>query len=88
MRKQEIQLSEILTKAVLTSAEAAAFLGVSLSTLHKWTMARAIPFSKPAGKLCYFDRLELEAWARSGRVSTNDEIAAKAQAYCQKGGAR
>ena len=80
------KLSEISQKAVLTSAEAAAYLGVSVSTLHKWTMARVIPFSKPGGKLCYFDRLELEAWAMSGRVSTNDEIKARAQAYCQRNG--
>lgn len=84
----ENKLSDIVQKAVLTSAEAAAYLGVSLQTLHKWTMARAIPFSKPNGKLCYFDRLELERWAMSGRVSTDDEIKARAQAYCQKGGGR
>lgn len=43
---------------------------------------------KPMGKMCYFNRLELEQWLQSNRVSTNNEISQKAQAYCmQKGGA-
>ena len=38
--------------------------------------------------MCYFNRLELEQWLQSNRVSTNNEISQKAQAYCmQKGGA-
>lgn len=82
MKEREQTRNDLNGKAILTSAEAAAYLGVSLSTLHKWTMARAIPFSKPNGKLCFFERRELEAWAMSGRVSTSDEIKARAQAYC------
>ena len=48
------------TKAVLTANEAAAYLGVSLSCLYKWTMNRTIPHFKPNGKLVYFEREELE----------------------------
>ena len=82
------------TKNVLSADEAAAYLNVSKSYLYKLTMARKIPFSKPLGKMCYFDRLELEAWLLSNRVATSDEITERAQAYCahtrvnKKGGAR
>lgn len=70
------------TKAVLTSAEAAAYLGVSLSYLYKLTMRQQIPHSKPLGKMCYFSRLELEAWLMRNRVATADEISDRARSYC------
>ena len=76
------------TKEVLTSDEAAKYMGVSKSYLYKLTMRQQIPHFKPMGKMCYFNRLELEQWLQSNRVSTATEISQKAQAYCiKKGGA-
>jgi excisionase family DNA binding protein len=69
-------------KEVLTADEAARYMGVSKSYLYKLTMQGKVPFSKPLGKMCYFNRLELEAWLMSNRQSTIDEISDKAQAYC------
>jgi len=74
------------TKTVLTAAEAAAYLGISLSCLYKWTMKRTIPHYKPNGKMCYFNRLELEDWLQSNRVATDGELNQQAQSYCKKGG--
>lgn len=74
------------TKAVLTATEAAAYLGVSLSCLYKWTMNRVIPHYKPNGKLCYFEREELEEWMLSNRVSTEQELETKAQMMASKKG--
>lgn len=74
------------TKAVLTATEAAAYLGVSLSCLYKWTMNRVIPHYKPNGKLCYFEREELEKWMLSNRVSTEQELETKAQMMASKKG--
>lgn len=71
------------TKAILTSDEAAQYLGISKSYLYKLTMRHQIPFYKPLGKVCYFDRLELENWIRENRVSTDDELENEAQAYCE-----
>ena len=77
------------TKEVLTSDEAAKYMGVSKSYLYKLTMRQQIPHYKPMGKMCYFNRLELEQWLQSNRVSTSTEISQQAQAYCmEKGGAR
>ena len=61
------------TKEVLTSDEAARYLGMSKSYLYKLTMRRQIPHFKPMGKMCYFNRLELESWLQSNRVATADE---------------
>jgi excisionase family DNA binding protein len=75
------------TKEVLTSDEAARYMGISKSYLYKLTMRQLIPHYKPLGKMCYFNRQELEAWLQANRVSTSVEIEQNAQAYClQKGG--
>lgn len=77
------------TKEVMTTSEAAKYLGISKSYLYKLTMGQKIPHYKPMGKMCYFNRLELEQWLQSNRVSTDDEIAGRAAAYCNgKGGRR
>ena len=50
-------------------------------------MRKDIPFYKPEGKTIYFDRLELEAWMKRNRVSSNDEIQSKVQTeIIKKGG--
>lgn len=78
-------------KMVLTSDEAARYLGVSKSYLYKLTHRKQIPHSKPLGKMCYFNRLELERWLQTNRVATSDELNERAQSYCshnRKGGMR
>lgn len=76
------------TKEVLTSDEAARYLGISKSYLYKLTMKQQIPHYKPMGKMCYFNRLELEQWLQNNRVSTSTEISQQAQAYCMKKGGK
>ncbi len=77
------------TKEVLTTEEAAKYLGVSKSYLYKLTMRQQIPHYKPMGKMCYFNRQELQEWLQNNRVATVQEIEAQAQSYCakKKGGA-
>lgn len=74
-----------LQKEVLTLEEAATFSGLSRSYIYKLTAAGDIPHYKPNGKHLYFDRKELEAWLLRNRVSTNEEIRGKAEAYCLGG---
>lgn len=69
------------TKEVLTSDEAARYLGISKSYLYKLTMQQKIPHYKPLGKMCYFNREELEQWLQTNRVATDEEISQKAQKY-------
>lgn len=81
------QMADLITaniigtqKEVLTSDEAARFLGVSKSCLYKLTMNRTIPhFKSPAGKMCYFNRKEIEAWMQSQRVATDEDLEVLAQ---------
>ena len=74
------------TKEVLTSDEAARYMGISKSYLYKLTMRQQIPHYKPNGKMCYFNREELEAWLQNNRISTTEEINSRANAYYMKGG--
>lgn len=69
------------TKEVLTSDEAARYMGVSKSYLYKLTMAKQIPHYKPTGKICYFNRQELEQWLQSNRIATDEELSLKVQSY-------
>lgn len=85
---EEISANTNLTqKEVLTSDEAAKYLGISKSCLYKWTMARQIPHYKSStGKMCFFNRKEIEAWMQSNRIATDEELEQQAQAIARKGG--
>ena len=74
------------TKEVLTSEEVARYMGVSRSYLYKLMMRREIPHYKPRGKICYFNRQEVEQWLQSNRVATDTELNNQANNYCMKGG--
>lgn len=73
-------------KEVLTSEEAARYLGVSKSCLYKWTMTRQIPhYKSPTGKMCFFNRQEVEAWMQTNRVATDEELERQALKLNKKG---
>lgn len=94
MSKEEIKaIADLITantlcctKEVLTSEEAARYMGISLSHLYKLTMRQEIPHYKPTGKMVYFKRSEVEQWLQNNRVSTVKEAITEAEAYCRKGG--
>ena len=92
MRKEEkTKITDLVTdctKEVLTSEETARYMGISLSYLYKLTMRKQIPHYKPMGKMCYFNRVEVEEWLQRNRVATDVELNDRAKAYCMKGGAR
>lgn len=66
---------------LLTTTEAAKYLGLRPSYLYKLMMRRAIPYYKPNGKLCFFAREDLDAWLRRVRVKSQDEIDSGAARY-------
>lgn len=94
MQEELKQVADLITaniigtqKEVLTSDEAARYLGVSKSCLYKWTMGRKIPhYKSTTGKMCFFNRKEIEAWMQSQRVATDEELEQQAQTIARKGG--
>ena len=73
-----------MTNELLTTAQAAEYLGIKKSYLHKMMMRKEIPFYKPNGKLCFFDRTELDNWLRRIRISTKEEVEQQAVTYITK----
>lgn len=59
---------------LLTTQEAADYIGLKVSYLHKLMMKRVIPFYKPNGKLCFFDKNDLDKWLMRVRVPSQEEI--------------
>ena len=70
------------SKEVLNASEACQYTGFSKSYLYKLTSRREIPHYKPSGKMVFFNRLELEAWLQTNRVSTAAQIAGEAHRIC------
>lgn len=66
---------------MMTTTEAARYLGVKPSYLYKMMMRRAIPYYKPGGKLCFFAKEDLDAWLKRIRVKSQDEIDSEAARY-------
>ena len=60
----EKQLSEKPAKRLLTTDEAAQFLGMSVDGLRGLTHKKLISYYKPNGKNMYFDTEELVAWQK------------------------
>ena len=58
---------------MLTTKEAADFLGLTVGYLYKLTMQKKIPYYKPFGNRCYFKRDELVQLLQSNRIATVEE---------------
>lgn len=60
----------------MTSARAADYLSIPISTLRKLTAAGTVPFSQDAiGGRCYFKRSELDRWRAHSAQGSAVEIA-------------
>ena len=64
------------SKEVLTTEEASRYLGVSMSSIYHFTSTHTIPHFK-RGRMCYFNRRELDAWAQSNRACVLDEVSSE-----------
>ena len=56
--------ASISARRLLTTEEAAAFLGMTIDGLRGLTYKKLIPYYKPNGKNMYFDVDELVAWQK------------------------
>lgn len=76
-RLEKIEKLLAFNKRVLTFDEACDYTGISKSYLYKLTSENRIPFSKPNGKVIFFEREKLENWLlrnhRRSRQETKDE---------------
>jgi excisionase family DNA binding protein len=66
-------INSIYVKRVLTFKEACEFTALSESHMRKLCHWKQIPFSKPHGKLIYFEREKLEQWLLGNPCKTLEE---------------
>ncbi|HAH24350.1 MAG TPA: DNA-binding protein [Prolixibacteraceae bacterium] len=81
-----LKQQSLLKKEVLTSREAAIYLGLSLSYLYELVSKKTIPAYKPNGGKLYFKRKELYNWMLSKRKASNSEIKEAATQFSAKMG--
>ncbi len=68
-------------KKVLNFDEVCDYTGISKSYLYKLTSQNKIPFSKPNGKVIFFEKEELDKWLLLNRQKTIKEIEDEASNY-------
>jgi len=74
-------LTLLAAKNTLTLDDVVLLYGFSRSTIYKMTSAKAIPHYR-RGKMLFFDKAELDQWAKANRINTEDEAQQAALAYC------
>lgn len=77
----------LAAKNVLDTDDVAALTGISKSYIYKLMCRKEIPYYKPSGKYCYFDRKEIEDWQKQNRVITIAEAEQQAVRHIIKKGA-
>lgn len=83
-RLDRIERLLISNKRALTFDEACDYTNFSRGYLYKLTADNKIPFSKPNGKLIFFDKDKLDEWLLQNKRKSNQEIENEASAYVLK----
>lgn len=68
-------------KQMLTTIEAAEYMGVSLSMMYKMTHRRELPVYKPSGGKVYLKREDINAYLSKHRLMSQEEIEKEAINY-------
>ncbi|MBS7565642.1 helix-turn-helix domain-containing protein [Mucilaginibacter sp. Bleaf8] len=61
-------------RPILTTAQAAEYMGISMSALYKLTSRKELPMYKPGGKKVYLKREEIDDYLAKCRISSQEEI--------------
>ena len=69
---EQIENYMLVFKEFLTVDELAIYIGLKKSYIYKLVMANKIPFSKPNGKMLFFDRKKIDDWLFS--ASENNDL--------------
>ena len=70
-----------MEKTILNLTELSAYTGISKSYLYKLTHLGKISFSKPFGKLIFFEKSEVDKWLLSNKQTTSTELDIQANTY-------
>ena len=73
-RIERLEENYYVSKEMLTTAEAARYMGMSKGWVQKLVSAGAIPRHAPGGKLTYFDREDLNKYMRRNYLPAIDIV--------------
>lgn len=82
LRKSNVSEMAAESEVYMNSSEAADFLGVSNSTLYKYTQRAIVPYSKPAGRDLVFKKSELVKFLESKSCKDSRDLDSLADDYC------
>lgn len=71
-------------KTILNVDELADYTGFKKSYIYKLVHRNLIPFSKPNGKVLFFDRKKIDEWLLTNSHKSNEEIEAQAIEFSLK----
>lgn len=75
LRKLEkIEQYIVGTKKVLNADELSAYTGFKKSYIYKLIHKKLIPYSKPNGKMLFFDREKVDLWLLTNKYNSSAEI--------------
>ena len=80
-RVADLERTLSASKRVLTFDEACLYTGFAKSYMYKLTSSGKIPYSKPNGKVIFFDREKLDQWLLSNSTMSANERESRASTY-------
>lgn len=73
-RLDRIEELLLIQKTVFNINEVSKYTGFSVDYIYKLTHRNQIPFSKPSGKVLFFERTKIDEWLVSNPSTTQDEM--------------
>ena len=71
-------------KPILNVEELAEYTGFKKSYIYKLVHSNSLPFSKPNGKILFFDKSKIDEWLLSNSSKSNNEIEQEAIEFALK----
>ena len=71
-------------KPILNVEELAEYTGFKKSYIYKLVHSNSLPFSKPNGKILFFDKSKIDEWLLSNSSKSNIEIEQEALEFALK----
>ena len=71
-------------KPILNVEELAEYTGFKKSYIYKLVHSNSLPFSKPNGKILFFDKSKIDEWLLSNSSKSNNEIEQEALEFALK----
>lgn len=74
----------VALKPILNVEELADYTGFKKSYVYKLVHENLIPFSKPNGKVLFFDRKKIDDWLLNNKYKSSEEIEREAIEFSNK----